>query len=142
MKGIGILTILALGAIGIFVSIIAIIMPIFLLKIHIDQFITYVYEYDITQHYLLTLLSLTHDGKDIYPQLSEAIQLNKELTFVGGLTKKLIFHTKCYNLTTSEKILAGPEEDCKPSKYKVETRLVLPYNPDHLTEQLRLVMNE
>lgn len=141
-KGIAFLTILVGGLIGILGSIVAIIMPIYFLKIHITQTVIYTYEYDTTQHYLLTLLSLTFNNKPIYQQLGEAIQLDKDTSFIKEITQKLIYHTKCYNLTTSQKILVGPEEDCTPTRYKVESRIILPYNPNHLTEQLRLVMNE
>ncbi|MDI6798885.1 MAG: hypothetical protein QMD12_02730 [Candidatus Aenigmarchaeota archaeon] len=133
----GILTIAIGGAIVIVGTIVMLVLPFFVLKIHLIQNIKYRYEYDNSQLYLLTLLSKTHDGKLIYTQIANNLQTGEpDISFVKDELEKIVGN-RCYNLSTTKKIIA--QSACKPSKYTVKTKLVLPY--PSLVDTLTLVID-
>lgn len=141
MKGFAaILTIAVIGVIVSITAVVMILMPLAVLRMHMIETVTRVYEYDNTQSSLLTLLSKTHDGELVYPQISDNLQTG--MPSVNFLKDELdtITGDKCYKLLSSVGTIVI-KEGCTPRKYSAQTKIVLPYNPDRLTETLKLVVD-
>jgi len=120
-------------------TITTLILSVVFLKIHLVGIVDYRYEYDNSQLYLLTLLSKTYNDKPIYTQIANNLQTGSpSLTFVKSELEKIV-GDRCYKLFTSAKTIA--QSACTPSKYTVQTKIVLPYNPDRLVETLTLVID-
>lgn len=140
MKGIAPLAIAMIGAIVIVTAVLMILLPIGFLRLHVIQTVERVYEYDNAQSYLLTLLSKTHDGKPVYTQISNNLQIGSpDISFVKN-ELDTVTSSKCYKLSSSSATIAI-QEGCTPTKYSAEAKIVLPYNPDKLTEKLNLVVD-
>lgn len=140
MKGFALLTAGLVMAIFSVTAIVMMLLPLGLLKIHMVETVGRVYEYDNTQSYLLILLSKTHDGNLIYTQMSENLQIGSpDISFVKTELDTLT-GSKCFKLTSSATTIAV-QTGCIPTKYSVQTKIVLPYNPDRLTETLKLVVD-
>ncbi|MFQ6055347.1 MAG: hypothetical protein ACE5J3_05120 [Methanosarcinales archaeon] len=139
MKGIApVIAIAIIGGIAIG-TIVTLILSVVFLRIHLIEVVDYRYEYDNSQLYLLTLLSKTYDGKPIYTQIADHLQTGEpDISFVKSELKRIV-GDKCYKLFTPTEIIA--QSDCTPSKYTVQTKIVLPYNPNRLVETLTLVVD-
>jgi len=140
MKGVApLIGIPLVGVIVLVGTVLMLILPAIFLRMHLIQVVGYVYEYDNSQLYLLVLLSKTYNDKPIYTQIADNLQTgNPDITFVRGELERIV-GDRCFNLTTSTRIIA--QSDCTPSKYTVNAEIVLPYKPDSLVETLTLVVD-
>lgn len=135
----GVINLAIIGLIVIVGIILMIILPAMFLRLHLIQTVNYVYEYDNSQLYLLTLLTITYDGNSVYTQIANNLQVGKpDVSFVKDELDK-ITDNRCYDLSSSTKVIAKSE--CVPSENTVEVPIVLPYKSNHLTDKLELVID-
>ena len=140
MKGFAMLTVVLIMAIFSITAIVMMLLPLGLLKIHMVETVARVYEYDNAQSYLLTLLSKTHGGDLVYSQMSKNLQTGSpDINFVKDELDTLT-NNKCFKLSSSATTIAV-HAGCSPTKYSTQAKIVLPYNPDKLTETLNLVVD-
>ena len=128
-----ILTVVSLGiVVGILVSIKFLTEPIV-------EVVKYEQSYEKIQMVLISLLSSTDENGEITEQqaIGEHLILGKRL---GNLDDKLssLVESGFYKLSTSSKTLA---EKSNPMNFTKETKIVLPYNKNKLTETLYLVID-
>ncbi|HKZ45430.1 MAG TPA: hypothetical protein VJ343_01875 [archaeon] len=143
MKGFLIFTIAAIGII-VFIGIVAMfLLPIGILKMHTIVTVERAYNYDNAQSYLLTLLSKTHGGDFVYNDISYSLQAKDPLviSYVKAELDK-ITDNKCYKLSSAINYTnnIAMKQGCTPVKYSAQAKIVLPYNPDRLTDTLTLVI--
>lgn len=139
MKGIAPIAIALIGVIVIVGTVFMLILPAFMLRMHLVQIVNYRYEYDNSQLYLLVLLSKTYNDKPIYTQIAENLQTGEpNIGFVKSELERIV-GDRCFKLSSSTKTIA--QSDCVPSKYTVQTKIVLPYDPNHLVDTLTLVVD-
>ena len=113
---------------------------IFVYRYRITLEINYEYDYNNVQLALLTLLSSTHDGKQVSEILADHISMNEpvDTTIIENKLDKLI-DDGCYNLTVSNKFsVHGLNTECN-KKYASIAKIPNPYNPDKLTGDVILV---
>lgn len=126
-----------------------IVIPWFVLKIHIANVIQFEDKYNTADLAMIALLSTKNDGKETAQILAEHTTLNNpsDISFVNATLDKIVA-SKCYELATGEisKGSAPPYalmirpysfSECSPDM-STKTKIVLPYNPQNLTEILEL----
>ncbi len=128
-----ILTVVSLAiVVGILVSIKFLTEPIV-------EVVKYEQSYEKIQTVLISLLSSTNENGKITEQqaIGEYLVLDKGL---GNIDDKLssLVESGSYKLSTSSKTLA---EKSNPKNFTKETKIVLPYNKNKLTEKLYLVID-
>jgi len=139
MKGIAVIAIAIIGIIAVVGTIFTLILPALILRAHLIQIVNYRYEYDNSQLYLLVLLSKTYNDKSVYTQIADNLQTGQpSISFVKGELERIV-GDRCYKLSTSTKVIA--QSDCAPSRYTVQTKIALPYNPNRLVDTLTLVID-
>jgi len=125
---------------------VGIVMPFFLLQVHIQRLVIYDVDYNNGQLILLSLLSSTQtdplDGKSkpVYEIIAESMALNRPLDLslkLDGLVKGKSY--KLYYIENGQEISLGQSGD--PSRFKVNTKIILPYNSDNLFKKLTLVID-
>jgi hypothetical protein len=127
----------------------AILMPFFALKVHIERVVIMETKYSNAQLTLLSLLSLTHTDpldnniKPIYKIISEHMSLTvkPDVTFLSSLLNDLV-ESRTYKLYYQESggdvILA---QSGSPSLATSSTSIILPYNSNQLSKELYLVID-
>lgn len=133
-------------AAGVIMAIIVI--PWFVLKIHIVNVIQFEDKYNTADLAMLALLSTKNDGKETPQILAEHITLSNpsDVSFIRNDLEKIV-PSKCFELTSgSESQARSPNRiisikpyitECSPDM-STKTKIVLPYNPQNLTEFLEL----
>jgi len=126
-----------------------VIIPFFVLKIHIVNVIQLENKYNTADLAMLALLSLKHEGKDMSQTLAEHFVFDNpsDISFVNETLDKII-PSKCYKLTSGlTPTTSAPSYalmiksynfgECSPDT-TTKTKIPLPYNPQSLTETLEL----
>jgi hypothetical protein len=142
----------AMGAIIVsFLIMLAILMPFFVLRVHIERNVILETKYNNAQLALLSLLSSTHtdslDGntKTVYEIIPESMsQKNKpDLSFLKSLLNEFV-DTNIYKLyyidNGQERILANQGDFSKFETFEAETLIVIPHNSGQLFKELYLVI--
>lgn len=137
-KGISGIEILIMGMIGTFTILTAGILPSASVKIKLDENIVFEYKYNDAQNLLLTLLSITQDGKDVSKLMAEHLSFNNpsNIDFLKPKLDKLV-KNKCYLINSTTRVLLDSSSGCE-IKYRANTTIVLPYNPNKLVEEMRV----
>jgi hypothetical protein len=133
-----------------FLLIIGALMPYFVLRVHIQRYITYEIKNTNAQLVLLSLLSSTHEEngvlKPIYEILAEYIALHNtpdqlNIDFLRSIMNDLFENQpyKLYYFDNGNEVILGQLGD--PETYTFISKIVVPYNSDKLFKELYLVVD-
>ena len=105
----------------------------------IVEVVKYEQSYEKIQMVLISLLSSTGENREITEQqvIGEHLVLGEGLGNLGDKLFSLV-ESGSYKLSTSSETLA---EKSNPNNFTKETKIVLPYNKNKLTETLYLVID-
>ena len=124
------------------VVVIVLLSPIKLLTKPLVRVVKYEEGYDNVHMTLISLLSSTEDArhgtKTVQQKIGEDFVIPGE--YLDSLEDKLddLVESGCYKLSIASEELA---KKCNPKEYERETKIVLPYHPNELTETLNLVID-
>jgi hypothetical protein len=137
-KGISGIELIIMGLIGTFTIITSAYLPPSSVKVKLDSDTLFEHNINDVQNLLLTLLSVTQDGKDASKLIAEHISFNNptNVDFLKSNMDKLVIN-KCYKLNSTSETLLDSSSGCE-IKYSINTTLVLPYNPNKLIEEIRV----
>ncbi|MEM7825202.1 MAG: hypothetical protein QXO27_04490 [Candidatus Aenigmatarchaeota archaeon] len=137
-KGISGIELVLMGLIGTFTIITSAFLPPSAVKVKLDSDTLFEYKDNNVQNLLLTLLSITQNGRDVSKLIAEHLSFNNpaNVDFLESRMDKLVIN-KCYKLNSTSEILLDSSGDCE-IKYNANTTIVLPYNPNKLIEEIRV----
>lgn len=126
--------------------------PFLVFKFHYTNVLVFENKYNTADLAMLSLLSLKNNGEDVPQILAEHLTFNNpsDISFTKKILDEII-PSKCYQLTlgitTTTTSLSVPSnvliiqqsisKECTPDT-TAKAKLVLPYNPTKLTEDLEL----
>ena len=139
MKGFAPMVFAIVGIIFLF-SVMAIIVPLMVLKYHLVIELKETYDYNNAELALLSLVPKKYNGESMYRILAERDTNGFDENMQKSLKENLVLLTnsKCSELTSSSGIIVKPE-DCEPAGSRGEIYLFVPYNQKGLVEKIVLV---
>ena len=138
------------GILVTFFVVMAVLIPVFATKIHVQREMIYQTKYSSVQLALVSLLSSTEvdtsDGKTkpVYDILAEyvAFSTKPSIAFLGQKLDSLV-DTKRYSLfyVDGGQTVVLKSSSLPPSQFTTTTKLLLPYDPNRMYVDLTLVMD-